>query len=52
MSMPAFWLGLLLVLLLSIWLPVFPVSGYGDTWLTRLHHLMLPSFIIALGTSR
>ena len=51
MSMPAFWLGLLLVLLLSIWLPVFPVSGYGDTWLTRLHHLVLPSFIIALGTS-
>ena len=30
MSMPAFWLGLLLVLLLSIALPIFPVSGYGE----------------------
>ncbi len=51
MSMPAFWLGVLLVLLLSIWLPIFPVSGYGDTVLDRLHHLALPSFIIALGTA-
>jgi peptide/nickel transport system permease protein len=51
MSMPAFWLGILLVLLLSIFFPVFPVSGYGEGFLDRLHHLFLPSFIIALGTS-
>jgi peptide/nickel transport system permease protein len=51
MSMPAFWLGVLLVLLLAIVFPVFPVSGYGDDWPTRLHHLALPAFIIALGTS-
>jgi peptide/nickel transport system permease protein len=51
MSMPAFWLGVLLVLLLAIELPIFPVSGYGDDWPTRLHHLALPAFIIALGTS-
>ena len=51
MSMPPFWLGVLLVLLFAIVIPVFPVSGYGDTLLSRLHHLALPAFIIALGTS-
>ena len=51
MSMPPFWLGVLLVLLLAIVVPVFPVSGYGDDWLDRLHHLILPAFIIALGTA-
>jgi len=51
MSMPPFWLGVLLVLLLAIVVPIFPVSGYGDSWLDRLHHLALPAFIIALGTS-
>ncbi|MCB8822485.1 ABC transporter permease [Microvirga rosea] len=51
MSMPSFWLGILLVLLLSIVVPVFPVSGYGDTILERLHHLVLPSLVIALATA-
>lgn len=51
MSMPAFWLGVLLVLLLAIYLPLFPVSGYGDGFWDRLHHLVLPAFIIALGTA-
>ncbi len=51
MSMPAFWLGVLLVLLLSIWWPIFPVSGYGDGFFERLHHLFLPALVIALGTS-
>jgi peptide/nickel transport system permease protein len=51
MSMPAFWLGVLLVLLLAIHVPLFPVSGYGEGFWDRLHHLALPAFIIALGTS-
>jgi len=51
MSMPAFWLGVLLVLLFAIMVPVFPVSGYGTTMLERLHHLVLPCLIIAIGTA-
>ena len=51
MSMPAFWLGLLLVLLLSIALPIFPVSGYGDGLLGHLYHLVLPALVIGLGTA-
>lgn len=51
MSMPAFWLGVLLVLVFSIWWPIFPVSGYGEGFLSRLHHLLLPALVIALGTA-
>ncbi|WP_119270424.1 ABC transporter permease [Taklimakanibacter deserti] len=51
MSMPAFWLGVLLVLLFAIYVPLFPVSGYGEGFWDRLHHLALPAFIIALGTA-
>jgi peptide/nickel transport system permease protein len=51
MSMPAFWLGILLVLLLSLELHLFPVSGYGTGLLDRLHHLFLPAFVIAVGTA-
>ncbi|HZT20976.1 MAG TPA: ABC transporter permease [Dongiaceae bacterium] len=51
MSMPAFWLGILLVLLLALVFPLFPVSGYGTGLLDRLHHLFLPAFVIAVGTA-
>jgi len=51
MSMPAFWLGVLLVLLLSIRWPIFPVSGYGEGGLDRVYHLFLPALVIALGTA-
>jgi len=49
--MPAFWLGMLLVLLLALVFPLFPVSGYGTGLLGRLHHLFLPAFVIAVGTA-
>ena len=50
MSMPAFWLGVLLVLLFAIVFPIVPVSGYGDTLAAHLHHLAWPALIIPLGT--
>jgi peptide/nickel transport system permease protein len=51
MSMPSFWLGVLLILLLSLKLHLFPVSGYGSDFLDRLWHLFLPALVIAVATS-
>lgn len=51
LGLPAFWLGIVLIILLSIKLGWFPVSGYGETFLEHLHHLFLPSFTIALALS-
>ena len=51
MSMPPFWLGVLLILLFGLKLRLFPVSGYGEGLLDRLWHLFLPALVIALGTA-
>jgi peptide/nickel transport system permease protein len=50
-SMPSFWMGLLAIQLLAVGAGWFPVSGYGDpgaSWITRVHHLILPALV--LGT--
>lgn len=50
-SLPAFWLGLLLILLFSNELGLFPPSGRGGpmwTW-SGLHYLVLPAATLALS---
>jgi peptide/nickel transport system permease protein len=49
LGLPAFWLGIVLIMLFSIRFGWFPVSGYGDDILDRLHHLFLPAFTVALA---
>jgi peptide/nickel transport system permease protein len=49
--MPSFWLGIILILIFSIHLQLFPVNGYGNTFTQHLDHLFLPSLTIALGFS-
>ncbi len=51
LSMPVFYIGLLLLTFLAAGLRLFPVGGYGDTFLDKLHHLFLPGMTIALYTS-
>lgn len=51
LGFPAFWLGIMLIILLSVWVRVFPVAGYGDGFFQHLHHLFLPSLTIALALS-
>jgi peptide/nickel transport system permease protein len=60
-SLPTFWLGLLLLLVLGQWLHWFPVGGISDpvlggSLLDRLHHLALPALTLgivgAAGTAR
>lgn len=45
-SMPSFWLGLLLIFLFSLKLGWFPATGGGD-----LQHLVLPALTLGLGAS-
>lgn len=52
-SLPSFWLALLFILIFSVQLGWFPVSGMmsvyqGGDWLDRLHHLVLPVVSLAL----
>jgi peptide/nickel transport system permease protein len=49
LAMPAFWLGVLLILYFGLYHGWFPVGGYGDTFREHLHHLFLPSLTIALA---
>jgi ABC-type dipeptide/oligopeptide/nickel transport system permease component len=50
-GIPAFWLGIMYMILFCIFLKIFPVSGYGDNFLEHLHHLFLPSLTIATALS-
>src|SRR5882757_1416196 len=51
LGLPPFWLAIMLIILFSVTLGLFPVAGYGDDWIDRLHHLMLPWLTIALALS-
>lgn len=43
LSMPVFWTGLVLIVIFSFWLRLFPVGGTGS-----LRHLVLPAFTLSL----
>jgi peptide/nickel transport system permease protein len=47
-AMPAFWLALVLVELLSLRAHLLPVSGYGGSFAEKLKDLLLPALTIAL----
>lgn len=52
LSMPSFWLGILLIMGLSIAVPIFPASGYvspGADLVAFFRHLVLPA--ITLGAA-
>jgi peptide/nickel transport system permease protein len=49
-SMPSFWLGIMLMLLFSLELGLLPSSGRGDGSIgSELEHLILPSVTLAFG---
>jgi peptide/nickel transport system permease protein len=54
LALPNFWLGLMLVLVLAIWNPWFPATGYtalGDSPLGWWMHIVLPAFTLGLSAS-
>ena len=51
-SLPAFWIGLVLLLIFGIWIPIFPVGGFGEGWVGHLRSLFLPAATISLCCPR
>jgi ABC-type dipeptide/oligopeptide/nickel transport system permease component len=50
-AMPAFWLGIILLIVFSVHLHVFPISGFGTGFGGHLYYLFLPALTIAVGFS-
>ncbi|MFC2015462.1 ABC transporter permease [Chloroflexota bacterium] len=48
MSTPAFWIGIVLLILFGIKIPIFPVGGVGETFTDRLYYLFLPALTMGL----
>ena len=48
MTMPVFWLAMLMLRLFSVELGWFPVSGFGTGFIGHLHHLFLPAVSVSV----
>jgi len=51
LSAPQFWVGLILMILFAVSINIFPVGGWGDTWLQHLRAIILPAFTQSLMTA-
>jgi peptide/nickel transport system permease protein len=50
-AMPGFWLGIILILIFSVHIHAFPLSGFGSGLGGHIYYLFLPALTIALGFS-
>ena len=51
LGLPAFWIGIFLVLFFALKIRLFPVSGYGSGIVGHLHSVFLPALTVAIGMS-
>jgi len=50
-GVPSYFIGLMLIMLFSLRLGLFPVSGYGPTVWNNLWHLFLPALTVGLAVT-
>lgn len=51
LSLPTFYIGLLLLTVLGAQLSLFPIGGYGETFTAHLYHLFLPALTLGFNLS-
>jgi peptide/nickel transport system permease protein len=51
LSMPVFYIGIVLLTFLAARFRWFPVGGFGDNFLDNIYHLFLPALTLALSLS-
>ena len=49
LSLPVFYVGLLLLTVLGARLGLFPIGGYGETFLQHFYYLFLPALTLGFG---
>lgn len=50
-TMPAFWVGLMLIMLVALPTGWFPTGGFGDSATEHLHHMVLPALTLGISLS-
>lgn len=51
LTMPSFWVGIILILLLALPTGLFPVGGFGETTAEHLHSIILPATTLAIAVA-
>jgi peptide/nickel transport system permease protein len=51
LSVPTFWIALLLLIVFALKVRIFPIGGWGTTFFEHLRGLILPAFTLSLSTS-
>ena len=51
LTMPSFWVGIILILLVALPTGLFPVGGFGETTADHLHSIILPATTLAIAVA-
>lgn len=51
LTMPSFWVGIILILLVALPTGLFPVGGFGETVSDHLHSIILPAVTLAIAVA-